>query len=183
MFDADPALSAGQVKGKLKNRAIDWGIGGTSTNLTTRGPDIDFGSGRLDAYRALQATGVSSLTSPPHVPAHRLLTGSFSSTDQRRDYALDIANRCAPIAASLIMSGWYSYTSGPDFDIALFDPDGNQVALDDSVERQNDVTHAPAKTGRYTLRVTRHQGSGNYFVDVSAGLSPPPAGAPASCSS
>ncbi len=183
MFDADPSLTAGQVKGKLKNRAIDWGIGGTSTDLTTRGPDIDFGSGRLDAYRSLQSAGVSSLTSPPHVPAHYLRTGSFSSTANWRDYPLDIADRCAPIAASLIMSGWYSYTSGPDFDLALFDPDGNQVALDDSVERQNDVRHAPAKTGRYTLRVTRYQGGGRYFVDVSAGLSKPPAGAQAGCSS
>ena len=183
MFDANPALTAGQVKGRLKNRAIDWGIGGASRDLTTRGPDIDFGSGRLDAYRALQSAGVSALTNPPPVPAHVLRTGSFSSTAHWRDYPLDIADRCAPIAASLIMSGWYSYTAGPDFDIALFDPDGNQVAVDDTVERQNDVTHAPAKIGRYTLRVTRHQGSGNYFVDVSAGLSPPPAGAPASCSS
>jgi len=182
MLDAAPSLTASQVKGGFKNRAIDWGVGGASTDLTTRGPDIDFGSGRLDAYRSLQSTGVSTLTNPPPAPAHALRTGSFSSTATWRDFPLDIADRCSPIAASLIMTGWYSFTAGPDFDLALYDPDGNRVAVDDSVERQNDVTHVPAKTGRYMLRVTRYQGNGNYFVDVSAGLSPPPAGAPATCS-
>jgi hypothetical protein len=37
MFDADPSLTAGQVKGRLKSRALDWGIGGKSTDLASRG--------------------------------------------------------------------------------------------------------------------------------------------------
>ena len=181
MRDAAPSLAATGVRGRIKRSAVDWGIGGPSSRLTTRGPDIDFGWGRLDAYAALRSVGAAGLTSAPQVSDHRLIEGRLDRTTTVREYPLDVANRCLPLAAGLVIPGWTSPSGGDDFDLYLTGPDGRQVAGSHSTKRQENVSVLPALTGRYTLRIKSYAGEGPFFVDVSAGLAPPPLSAPVSC--
>ncbi len=178
MRDASPGLSAAAIRDRLKRSAVDWGIGGSSSRLTSRGPDVDFGWGRLDAYAALRSAGATRLTSPPRVSDHRLIEGGLSPTTTVREFPLAVANRCLPVAASLIIPG---HSTGDDFDLYLKDPAGRQVDASYTTARQESVSVAPARTGRYRLRVVSYAGEGPFFVDVSAGLARPPASAPATC--
>lgn len=181
MRDAAPSVPETGIRGRIKRSAIDWGIGGPSSRLTTRGPDVDFGWGRLDAYAALRLVGAARLTSPSHVSDHRLIKSRLDRTIRVREYPLDVANRCLPLAAGLVIPGWTSPTSGDDFDLDLIGPDGRRVDASYTAKRQESVSVVPAMTGRYRLRVRAYAGEGPFFVDVSAGLTPPPPSAPLSC--
>ncbi|MDQ4071336.1 MAG: S8 family serine peptidase, partial [Actinomycetota bacterium] len=103
MRDAAPSLPEAGVRGRIKRSAVDWGIGGASSRLTTRGPDVDFGWGRLDAYAALRSAGAAGLTSAPQVSDHRLIEGRLNRTTTVREFPLDVANRCLPLAAGLVI--------------------------------------------------------------------------------
>lgn len=188
MRDANSRLSAGEIRSRIKSSAREWGPAGA---------DIDFGWGRLDAYAALRSAGVTSLDSPPRSPEHRLFEGTLTSTDDAVEYPIEVKNLCTPITASLIATRWRAEDpSAVDFDVYLKDPSGevvNEVKYVNgkrihegaSIERQDEVSHRPDRTGTWTLRVARYRGSEGspYFADLSAGLSPPPYGAPATCSS
>jgi len=192
MRDARPSLGASEIKARLRSTAVDWGLRDSGMTFGSRGPDLDFGWGRLDAYRALRAAGASGLDGPPPVPTHRVLEGTFTASVRKREFPLEIRNRCVPIAGSLIMPRWNGYTGSYDFDFFLRDPSGRRIAWGDSIERQDDLdskpstrsdieSPRPAETGTYTVEVEAVEGSGNYFIDVSAGLSDPPPGSPSSC--
>jgi serine protease AprX len=185
MRDANPSLTPAQVKTRIRASAVDWGLAGAGTTLGSRGPDLDFGWGRLDAYAALRAAGAPGLTSPPPVPDHRTFDGSMGAPQQVRDFPIEVKNRCLPIAASVIMPRWRGYDSQADgyvdYDIKLLDASKNVLAKGDSIERQDDYSYRPPSTGTYVVRVEDYTGSGPFFADVSAGLSAPPPGSPASC--
>ena len=183
MRDANPALSTASVKGRIRSTALDWGLGGSGRTPGSRGPDIDFGWGRLDAYAALRAAGGRGLSRPPAMPGHQVLEGSFSAPlETPRTFPVEVRDRCHPIAASLIIPGYNArLPQATDFDIVLRNPSGAVVATGDSIERQDDVMHRPAATGTYTVEVRAYSGAGSFFVDVSAGLTDPPSGAPATC--
>jgi serine protease AprX len=105
MRDVRPSLSAATVKSRIRSTAVDWGLGGSNKQVGSRGPDVDFGWGRLDAYRALRAAGASQLDSPPSMPSHRLLEGALPASPRVDEYPLVVKDRCRPIAASLIIPG------------------------------------------------------------------------------
>jgi serine protease AprX len=170
MRDADPALTPQQVRDALTTTAIDWGRGGNNRTAGSRGADIDYGAGRLDAYAALKASG-APLSTPPPAPEHKLFEGSLSASGAFVDYKLSVADTAFPIGATLIMPAILGATAwSPDFDLYLYDPAGKLVAAAETVQRQEAVGFKPTATGTYTLRVRSYYGSGDYFVDVSAGL-------------
>ena len=84
--------------------------------------------------------------------------------------------------ATLITRPWNGYGSF-DFDVHLLDPSGDEVEKGEgnSDERQDDLSHQPARTGTYTVKIVSYRGAGRFVADVSAGMGYPPAGAPARC--
>lgn len=177
MRDAAPALTSQQLKDKVMATAVDWGRGGDNRALGSRGPDIDYGAGRLDAYAAIR----SGAGTPPPVPAHGLGEGSLAGPADRVDYRLNVTDTSFPIAATMIMPAVSGRTAtSPDFDLYLLDPNGAPVrdpsgapVQAETIRRQESIGFRPATTGTYTLRVRSHSGSGGYFVDISAGLGGP----------
>ncbi|MGH3104465.1 MAG: S8 family serine peptidase [Gaiellaceae bacterium] len=175
MRDANAALTSQQVKDKLMQTAVDWGRGGNSRTAGTSGPDIEYGAGRLDAYAAIASAG-AGIAAPPAMPAHELREGTLPGTGTQIDYILNVTDTQFPIAATLIHpSVVASYSSNPDFDLYLLDPNGVQVAKAETSRRQDELGYKPAVTGAWTLRVRSWSGAGSFFVDVSAGLGAPPA--------
>jgi serine protease AprX len=170
MREANTALTPQQVRDAMTTTATDWG---------RTGNDGEYGAGRLDAYAALKAVG-APLTTGPSAPAHRFYEGSLSSSGAYVDYKLDVADTSFPVAATLIHPGIRGAAAySPDFDLYLYNPAGTLVASAETVQRQETIGFKPTATGTYTLRVRSYYGSGQYYVDVSAGVgtvtAPPPA--------
>lgn len=169
MLDADSDLAPDEIRRKMRDTAIDWGLGDDNTSEGSSGRDIDYGAGRLDAYAALASAG-AILTAPPLAPKHVVREGSLSGSGDQDQYAIPVSDRRFPIAATMIMPGVTEGESrDPDFDIGLFDPSGSEVAASTYLTRQEELSHNPASTGTYTLRVRSNAGAGNYFVDLSGG--------------
>jgi serine protease AprX len=174
MLDANPALTPQDVRSKMKSTAEDWGRGGDNTAAGSAGEDIDYGAGRLDGYAALRSAG-AALSDPPAMPVHDLREGSMAGTGAQVDYQINVTDTSFPIAATLIHPGVSGGSaSSPDFDLYLLTPSGAQVAAAETTRRQDELGFKPTATGTYTLRVKSYSGSGAYFVDVSAGITPPP---------
>lgn len=174
MRDISAGLTPQQVKAAITSSAIDWGRGGNNTTAGSTGADIDYGAGRLDSYAALASVG-AALTSPPAAPAHKRFDGNLSGTGAKTDITLTITDTSFPLAATLIEpSVTGPRASAPDFDLMLFAPNGSQVAIAETDKRQEAMSINPV-AGNYVLRVVSYNGSGPWFVDVSAGLgtSPP----------
>jgi serine protease AprX len=167
MLDANPALSAQQLKDTIMNTAVDWGRSGDNTAAGSGGPDIDYGAGRLDAYAAVRAAG-AALSSPPPTPGHDIHQGAISGSGAFVDHQLIVSGTGYPIAATLIAPG----ATPPDLDLVLFDPSGTEVAASRTIGlRQEQIGVQPATVGKYTLRVSSRSGAGAYFVDVSGAIS------------
>ena len=170
MRDANGALTPQQVKNAITSSAIDWGRAGDNRAAGGRGADADYGAGRLDAHAALKAAGVA-LGAGPAAPAHDLREGTLTATGAVVDYRLPVADTRFPIAATLIIPALKAATAwSPDFDLYLLDPAGRRVAAAETVERQELVAFKPTTAGTYTLRVASYSGTGDFFVDISAGL-------------
>ncbi|MBO8156562.1 MAG: S8 family serine peptidase [Bacillaceae bacterium] len=161
MLDHNPSLSPSQVENHLYGTAIDWG---------PAGKDIDYGYGLMDGYAAVQSAGGdagSNIDRPDHYYQSEDLPGSgysdvFNLTVDDTDY---------PIAVTMIMPDWTSswFSSDPDFDIYVYDPNGNLVAESEGTQRQETISFTPAQTGTYQIEVYSYSGDGDYFFDVSAG--------------
>lgn len=173
LLEQRPGWSPAQVKSTLLETAEDWGRGGDNRTPGSRGHDIDYGAGRLDAYAALAAAG-APLASPPQVPVHDLFEGTLAGVGAFASYELDVTSTAFPIAATLIHPD-FDPASPQQFDLRLRDPSGAQVATSETAtRRQKRVRYAPPTTGRYTLDVVAAAGSGDFFVDVSAPSGTPP---------
>jgi serine protease AprX len=147
------ALTPGQVKSQIMNTAQDW---------ATPGQDIEYGAGRLDAYKAISGT-----TSKPTVPSHYYLSDSLSGTGNSDDWYINVTNTSYPIAVTLIITD-----SGDNFNIELYNPGGTSVATSNGTTRQETIGYVPASTGVYKLQVKSSSGGGPYFFDLSAGVQP-----------
>lgn len=161
MLDANPNLSPSQVKSILASTAQDW---------DSSGKDIDYGYGRLDGYAAIKQSGGfngTNIAVPDHMYASEDLSGSrYYDTWQ---FTVDSTNY--PIAVTMVIEDWTSgfWGGSPDFDLYLYDANGNELASSLGVKRQENISFTPTTTGTYRIIVYSYSGSGDYFFDVSAG--------------
>ncbi|KXG73821.1 S8 family serine peptidase [Thermotalea metallivorans] len=157
MLDANPSLTPTQVKSILTSTAQDWG---------PTGKDIEYGNGRLDAYAAVKQAGGFSGNNIA-VPNHMYASQSLGSSGKSDMWEFTVDNKNYPIAVTFIMPNWSS--GSPDFDIYLYDANGNQLASSTGTSRQENINYTPTATGTYKIRVYSYSGSGNYFFDLSTG--------------
>lgn len=158
MLDANPGLTPTQVKNTIANCAEDWG---------PVNKEIDYGSGRLDAYEAIKAAGNFSGTNIT-VPVYMHGEDSISTRKLSDYWNFDLTDTSYPVAVTLIMPNWSSSTK-PDFDVYLYDPNNSLIASATGTKRQETINVNPTITGTYTIRVYSYAGTGNYFFDLSAG--------------
>jgi len=157
MIDANPSISTSSVKSTLMNTTQSWGPAGA---------DIDYGSGRLQAYDAIKSAGGFSGTGPT-VPTHYYANGYLSGAGDYDNWTLNVTSTTNPVAVTLVMTNWVSSVS-PDFDLYVYNPSGSLVGYSEGVTRQELVTFNPTVTGNYTIKIISYTGSGDYFYDVSA---------------
>jgi serine protease AprX len=186
MKDAEPSLFADEVKETLRGTAVDWGRGDTNAIRGSRGPDADYGAGRLAAYAAIAAAdalvdGTTTLSSPPPLPQHAIREGSLAGTGEVLEYSVDVPDLRFPVAATLIDvptrclpddadPDSQPEMSNPNFSLRLTAPDGRIVATATSTARQDEFGYRPTAPGVYKLRVYSFRDCGDFFVDVSGGV-------------
>jgi serine protease AprX len=174
MRDKNPALTPAQIKSTLMSTAVDWG-GTGEFQVPGIGPDVDYGTGRLDAFAAIKAVD-PLLASPPTTPNHLVFSGNIGTPGTFVDHQVTVTDTSFPLAGTLIMMQWPS--SFVDFDLYLLDPNGVVVGVPGLyVTRQEEVGFLPTQTGTWTFRIDAFDGTGPYILDVSGGspVTPPPA--------
>jgi hypothetical protein len=160
MLDANPNLTVAQVRQIIQSTAVDWG---------PAGQDVDYGWGRLDTYAAVRAAGSFAKNTPPAVPGHTFFSGTLAATGAQGQHTFNVTDTTYPVNVTLIMPNWTNSTT-PDFDLFVYNPDGTEFGRATGTSRQEQVTGAPTKTGTFKIVVKSYTGSGDYFVDVSAGI-------------
>ncbi|WLD94169.1 S8 family serine peptidase [Alkalihalobacillus sp. AL-G] len=162
MLDANPSLSPSQVDITLADTAEDWG---------PAGKDVDYGHGFLQGYDAIADAGNLSGTDVAK-PNHFAEQNSLSGTGSVDTYTFDVTNTNYPAAFTMIITDWQAswfWGGDPDFDVYVYDPSGQLVGQAEGTERQETVTFNPTSTGTYTIQVSSYSGSGDYYLDLSAG--------------
>lgn len=164
MLHANTALSPPDIKSGIVSNGADWG---------PSNKDIDYGSGRLDAYETVRKSVSPPLTgSNIAVPNHTFISDALPGTGSFDNWEINVLDSTYPIAITMIMPTWSSSTN-PDFDMRLYNPSGTQIASSLGVSRQETIGVSVTSTGVYTLRVESYTGSGTYFLDISSGSNPP----------
>ncbi len=158
ILDANPNLTATQVKSAITSTAVNWG---------PLGQDVDYGYGRLDAHAAVDS--VTSLTGANIALPNHMYTSTNIATASKSDYyTFTVTNISFPIAITLIMPSWTGSRT-PDFDLYLYNPSGTSVASSSASTRQETINFTPTVTGTYQIKVSSYAGTDNYFFDISAG--------------
>jgi len=158
MLDANPGLTVAQVREMLRTTAQDWG---------PAGQDVDYGWGRLDAHAAVKRAGAFTGGTAPVVPGHVTFTGTLSAG--KAEHSFTVSDLTYPVSVTLIMPGWTGSNS-PDFDLYVFNPDGTELGRSSGSSRQETVAKRVTQAGTYKVEVRVYGGTGEYVVDVSAGL-------------
>jgi len=158
IFDADPTLTASDAVDIITGSAEDWG---------PPGKDIDYGYGRLNAFEAVKCAGGYADINIP-LPVHMYRAETLDAVRVSDYWTFNVTNTSYPIAITMIMPNW---TSSQDFDLYLYNPSGTQVKSSSGSTRQETISFKPTVTGTYTLRAYSYAGTGNYFFDLSAGVS------------
>ena len=150
-----PALTPAQVKTVLTGTAIDFGL---------PGPDVDYGSGRVDAYAALRAAG-GAINTPPSQPSHTTASGTLEA-GQLTTVPIVVTGSSFPLAAAVLMEEW---TGGATMTLTLLRPDGTTAAISALGTRHERVLVFTPDAGTWTLRIaaTAHI---VWQLDVSAQL-------------
>ena len=153
MLEANPSLTPSTIKEILLETAQDWG---------KEHKDIDYGTGRLQAYRAIQTAG-NLRGNLPITPDHTRQTGYVKS--RRSDFwQYQIDSLEYPVAITMIQEDERN-----DFDVYVYDPNGYLVKYAYTTNREEQLSFTPRKTGNYVIEVYSYFGSGSYYLDISSG--------------
>ena len=163
MLDANYTLTPAQVKTQITATAEDYGMTGT---------DIDYGAGRIRAYRAVNfaKTGINSATGDLVVPTHQRYTGLIKGPTYITTFPMSVTDDRYPFACTLIMYDWSGYDPGVDFDLSITDPFGYAeayVSYPYYMERQETAVTAPNNLGIYNVLIENYAGAGRYSLDCS----------------
>lgn len=154
LLESNPYLTPHDLRSLLTSTAQDWGV---------PGPDLDYGAGRINVYRAAQR----ALRLPgagPVNPTHAVGMGELDDGGEAW-YQIEVGDTSKPIAATLLLTDTLS--SFYDFDLFLYDSDGNELAASMDIARQESVHYQAVKSGTYYLLVRAYEGAGPYSLDVS----------------
>lgn len=189
-LEANPSLSAAQLKSLVTTTAQDRGVPGADDN---------WGAGLLDGFAIVsQAAGASYV--PTRFPANDNGTGSVGTGGVwSHEFALDADALASPIGITVLIDGQaecpifcFSPEWNPDLEARLFDPVGNLIAestcpfdLDDdhcgslfvTQGQQETLAVMPTVAGTYRMEVWPVSGGGSFTYDISTGADPvgPPA--------
>jgi serine protease AprX len=158
IHDANPSLTPDQIKSQITSTAIDMG------NYTK---DIEYGFGNMRAYEAIKRAAGSYSGTGPTWPYHYHVSNSINTAKYKDEWTFYVSSKDYPIAITMIMP---NHSSAQDFDLRLYDPNGNNVVLAYGTRRQETLDYQPTKTGYYKLRIDSFKGTGNYFFDLSGGV-------------
>lgn len=170
MFDANYILTPTQVKNIIRSTAEDYGVAGC---------DIDYGCGRIRAYRAVKMakTGINDGIGDQSVPTHKRYQSYINDTTDLKSYSTPITSTQYPYASALIMTDWsgivpyyanYGVTDAAvDLDVLVYNPSNVVVGSSETTDRQDTVVIRPSITGAYKTNVEKWLGSGFYTLDVS----------------
>lgn len=171
MLDANYALSPTQIKNMIRATGEDYGVTGC---------DIDYGCGRIRAYKAVgyAATGAIPAGDQP-VPIHKRYQVYISDSTLFKTYPVTITSaKNYPYASTLIMTDWSGLVpywevvyglndAAIDLDLRIKNPAGSNIGTSDGVYRQETVVVRPPSTGIYNTRVENFLGGGYYTLDIS----------------
>lgn len=171
MLDANYTRTPAQLKNIIRSTGEDYG---------TTGCDIDYGCGRLRAYRAVRMakTGINDGTGDQAVPRHDRYVGYINDSTASKSYSVTITSTGYPYASTLIMTDWsglvpYWYTAygltdaAIDLDLYAKNPSGTTVGSAEGIYRQETVVVRPSTTGTYKSIVDNFLGGGYYTLDIS----------------
>ncbi len=139
MLEANPYLTPSEVRELLTATAQDWGA---------PGQDNDYGYGRVNGYRSLQRI-LGMPGAGPVNPTHAVGRGKVEEGDEVW-YKLDVTDIKVPIGLTLLMTN--TVEEFYDYDLFLFDADGNELASSMDIGRQETINFRPTKTGTYYVK-------------------------------
>lgn len=154
MLEANPYLTVADVKEYLYDTAQDWG---------RPGRDNEYGYGRVNAYRAVQRVlGLPGVG--PANPTHAVGRGVVEEGGEAW-YKLNVTDTTKPVAATLVLDD--SATEYYDFDLYLYDEEGNELAAAQEIMRQETIHFRPSRAGVYYVKIQAYEGSGRFTLDMS----------------
>lgn len=158
MLDANPALAPDEVRELMQATAEDWGA---------EGPDIDYGAGRIQVDRAVEAAlehaGHNATLSVPIHPFHIAHAGDLAAPFS--EFSIDVNDTTHPFAVTTIVEGAL-------VQLTILDPEMTPIAsLDAPTVRQHQLGFNAETTGTYTVRLVGEPGAA-WVADVSHGVVP-----------
>lgn len=166
MLDANYSLTPAQVKTMIKKSAEDYGISGC---------DIDYGCGRLRAFRAIGLANGSMPSADQWVPTHMRFSTYQNDSLFIQKYNVNIKDKRYPFASTMIQVDsrgiWYDPNSdispGLDLDLRARNPDGTSIVRSLDATGQETLSIAPGVLGIHRVDVEKYIGAGYYTLDIS----------------
>ncbi|MDC3414679.1 S8 family peptidase [Aquibacillus sp. 3ASR75-11] len=154
MLESNPSLSPEEIKNNVLESSEDWG---------KESKDIDYGAGRLQAYKAIMNAG-NQRENLPATPNHTQINGRLQSTRDRDLYQYRVESLDYPVSLTLILDNETS-----DFDLYVYDSNGYLVDYSYTTERQENVSFVPKSIDDYVVEIYSYRGKGAYYLDISGG--------------
>ncbi|WP_272436016.1 S8 family serine peptidase [Terrihalobacillus insolitus] len=154
MLESNPSLSPEEIKNNVLESSEDWG---------KESKDIDYGAGRLQAYKAIMNAG-NQRGNLPATPNHTQINGRLQSTRDRDLYQYRVESLDYPVSLTLILDNETS-----DFDLYVYDSNGYLVDYSYTTERQENVSFVPKSIDDYVVEIYSYRGKGAYYLDISGG--------------